>query len=73
VVPARVTAIDAGGESSAGGAAAATVDVHLAAGGAHLIARITRRSLHELGLAAGHDVHALIKAVSFDERSVGYA
>jgi len=69
VLPARVTAIDTDGDGAAGG----SVDVHLAAGPAHLIARITRRSLRELGIAPGRDVHALIKAVSFDERSVGYA
>lgn len=49
------------------------VDVQLRVGGVVLLARITRRSLVELGLAEGLPVHALIKAVSFDRRSVGYA
>jgi molybdate transport system ATP-binding protein len=42
-------------------------------GQATLLARITRKSLHELALREGQHVHALIKAVSLDRRSVGYA
>jgi ABC-type molybdate transport system ATPase subunit len=38
-----------------------------------LLARITRRSLHALALREGQPVYALIKAVSLDRRSVGYA
>ena len=49
------------------------VDVQLAVGSAALNARITRRSYEQLGLRVGQDVYALIKAVSFDRRSVGYA
>jgi molybdate transport system ATP-binding protein len=49
------------------------VDVQLRIGDATLIARITRRSRVELGLAEGQAVYALIKAVSIDRRSVGYA
>jgi molybdate transport system ATP-binding protein len=49
------------------------VDVQLAVGAATLSARITRRSLHQLGIHVGQDVYALVKAVSFDQRSVGYA
>lgn len=49
------------------------VDVQLRLGASTLVARITRRSRTELGLVEGQDVFALIKAVSFDRRSVGYA
>jgi molybdate transport system ATP-binding protein len=51
----------------------AVVDVQLAVGAARLTARITRRSLRELALREGDGVFALIKAVAFDRRSVGYA
>jgi len=51
----------------------ATVDVRVAVGRALITARITRRSLRELDVQPGHDVYALIKAVSFDQNSVGYA
>jgi molybdate transport system ATP-binding protein len=49
------------------------VEVQLRAGQTTLLARITRKSLHDLGLREGQQVHALIKAVSLDRRSVGYA
>ncbi len=51
----------------------AIVDVRLAVGGAALIARVTRKSADELGLAPGQHVYALVKAVSIDRRSVGFA
>jgi molybdate transport system ATP-binding protein len=51
----------------------ALVEVRLAVGAATVVARITRRSSRQLGIRAGLDVHAMIKAVSFDRRSVGYA
>jgi molybdate transport system ATP-binding protein len=47
------------------------VDLRLDAGGAALWARITRRSLHDLGLAPGSQVYALIKAVAIDRYSLG--
>ncbi len=65
VLPGRVTAIDT--------ATGPIVDVQLAIGSTPLGARITRRSLQQLGLHVGQDVYALVKAVSFDRRSVGYA
>jgi molybdate transport system ATP-binding protein len=65
VLPGCVTAIDDG--------AGPVVDVQLAVGGATLNARITRRSQQQLGIHVGQDVFALIKAVSLDQRSVGYA
>ena len=40
-------------------------------GDAVLSARITRRSVQQLGIHAGQPLYALIKAVSFDQRSVG--
>jgi len=39
--------------------------------GAPLIARITRKSVHELALAPGKQVYALVKAVAIDRRSLG--
>ena len=65
VLPACVAVIDEG--------AGPIVDVQLAVGGTTLNARITRRSLQQLGVHVGQDVYALVKAVSFDQRSVGYA
>lgn len=49
------------------------VDVQLAVGSVTLVARITRRSFQQLGIRPGQELYALIKAVSFDQRSVGYA
>ena len=49
------------------------VDVQLKVGEAPLLARITRRSRDQMRLAAGQRVYAMVKAVSFDRRSVGYA
>ncbi len=40
--------------------------------GVPLWARITRRSAHDLGIAPGRRVHALIKSVAIDRQSVGY-
>jgi molybdate transport system ATP-binding protein len=51
----------------------AIVDVALAMGATTLSARITRKSAEELGLAPGQRVFALVKAVSIDRRSVGFA
>jgi molybdate transport system ATP-binding protein len=65
VLPARVAAIDEG--------TGPIIDLQLAVGGATLVARITRRSFRQLGIRAGQELYVLIKAVSFDQRSVGYA
>jgi molybdate transport system ATP-binding protein len=51
----------------------AIVDVTLRVGTAVLVARVTRKSADELGLGAGQPVHALVKAVAIDRRSVGFA
>jgi molybdate transport system ATP-binding protein len=47
------------------------VDLRLDAGGASLWARVTRRSLVELGLRPGLAVYALVKAVAIDRYSLG--
>jgi molybdate transport system ATP-binding protein len=47
------------------------VDLRLDAGGAALWARVTRRSLDDLGLAPGTAVYALIKTVAIDRYSLG--
>jgi molybdate transport system ATP-binding protein len=49
------------------------VDLELAIGDARLIARVTRRSSVELALRQDQAVFALVKAISFDHRSTGYA
>ncbi|MFQ5775971.1 MAG: molybdenum ABC transporter ATP-binding protein [Kiloniellaceae bacterium] len=54
-----------------GGEEGALVDLRLDAGGAALWARITRRSLHDLALAPGAAVYALVKAVAVDRYSLG--
>ena len=38
-----------------------------------LLARVTRRSAEDLGLAPGRPAYALVKSVAIDHRSVGYA
>ena len=49
------------------------VEGEVRVGSASLQARITRRSRVDLGLKDGQRVFALVKAVSLDRRSVGYA
>ena len=51
----------------------AIVEVSLDMGGVPLRARITRKAAEELGLAPGLQVHALVKAVSIDRHSAGFA
>jgi molybdate transport system ATP-binding protein len=46
-------------------------EVRVAAGRSSLVARITRRSLDELGLVEGKPVVALIKAIALDRHSLG--
>jgi len=50
-----------------------SLDVRVDLHGTPLLARITRKSALELGLRPGLPVFAMIKAVSIDRRSVGYA
>jgi molybdopterin-binding protein len=47
--------------------------VSLRVGGTALTARVTRKAAESLGLAPGMRVQALVKAVSIDRRSVGFA
>ena len=49
------------------------VDVTVAVGSARISARISRYSCEALRIEGGRDVFVLVKAVSFDRRSVGYA
>ena len=63
----------AGRVAAIGDRSGPVVDVQLAVGAATINARVTRRSLTQLGIHTGQDIFALVKAVSFDQRSVGYA
>lgn len=65
VLPATVIAI--------GNEFGAIVDVTLDVNGTRLLARITRKAAGELRLEIGTSVHALIKAVSIDRHSAGFA
>jgi len=56
-----------------GSDAGSSVDVQLDVGGTPLISRVTRKSVNTLGIAPGRRVFALVKSVSLDRRSVGYA
>ncbi|HEX4333477.1 MAG TPA: molybdenum ABC transporter ATP-binding protein [Usitatibacter sp.] len=49
------------------------VDVRLRVGATALVARITRKAAEELALSPGMALYALVKAVSIDRRSVGFA
>jgi molybdate transport system ATP-binding protein len=60
-------------EIASGEPGAAQVDVRLTLdSGESLIARITRRSIRALGIAPGREVHAVVKTVAFDRRSLGW-
>ena len=49
------------------------VDVRIVIGEAALIVRVTRHSIDRLSLRPGQPVFALVKAISLDRHSVGYA
>jgi molybdate transport system ATP-binding protein len=51
----------------------ASANVRVDIGGTILTARVTRHSVERLRLAPGGEVYALIKAVSFDRHSSGFA
>jgi molybdate transport system ATP-binding protein len=51
----------------------ASIDVRIDVAGTPIIARITRHSAQALGLAPGREVWALVKAVSLDRHSIGFA
>ncbi|HYC38833.1 MAG TPA: molybdenum ABC transporter ATP-binding protein [Usitatibacter sp.] len=63
----------AGVVASMEGEFGALVEVRIAAGGVELLARITRKAAEDLGLEPGRAVYALVKAVSIDRHSVGFA
>jgi molybdate transport system ATP-binding protein len=46
------------------------IDLRLALAGGHLLARVTRRSIAELGLVPGRHVFAVIKSVALDRHSL---
>jgi molybdate transport system ATP-binding protein len=54
-----------------GGDASPVIDIRLALEGGHLLARLTRRSIAELGLVPGRAVYAIIKSVAIDRHGVG--
>jgi molybdate transport system ATP-binding protein len=58
---------------SVSGEFGAIVDVSLSVGATPLLARITRKAAADLALEPGKSVFALVKAISIDRRSVGYA
>jgi molybdate transport system ATP-binding protein len=51
----------------------ALAEVSLDAGGTMIVSRVTRQSVHELGLREGVTVFALVKAIALDRHSVGFA
>jgi molybdate transport system ATP-binding protein len=59
--------------SSIGDAEGASVDVQLDCGGDPVVARVTRKSVEELGLKPGLAVHAIIKSIAFDPEALGVA
>jgi molybdate transport system ATP-binding protein len=59
--------------SSIGEAEGASVDVQLDCGGDSVVARVTRKSVEELGLKPGLAVHAIIKSIAFDTEALGIA
>lgn len=63
VLPGKISSIDDTGGPS--------VDVMLDCGGDGLVARVTRKSVHELGLVPGLPVHAIIKSIAFDPEALG--
>lgn len=50
-----------------------SMDVQLDCGGDSLVARVTRKSVAELGLKPGLTVHAIIKSIAFDPAAFGSA
>jgi len=59
--------------SEIAGSAGSMAEITLDAGGAIIVARITRQSCDELQLRPGMQVYALIKAIALDRHAVGYA
>ena len=63
VLPGLISSIDDTGGPS--------VDVMLDCHGDGLVARVTRKSVSELGLVPGLSVHAIIKSIAFDPEALG--
>jgi len=59
--------------SSIGEADGPSIDVVLDCGGDSIAARVTRKSVAELGLRPGRPVHAIIKSVAFDPEALSGA
>jgi molybdate transport system ATP-binding protein len=57
--------------SSTGEAHGPSIDVILDCEGEALVARVTRKSVEELGLVPGRTVHAIIKSIAFDPEALG--
>lgn len=57
--------------SSIDDAPGSSVDVQLDCGGDPVVARVTRKSVEELGLKPGLAVHAIIKSIAFDPEALG--
>lgn len=55
-----------------GEASGPIVDVALDLGGERLLARVTRRSLRNLGIEPGRRVHAVLKSIAIGRRDIGY-
>ncbi|MBA3516797.1 MAG: molybdenum ABC transporter ATP-binding protein [Rhizobiales bacterium] len=55
-----------------GEASGPIVDVALDLGGERLLARVTRRSLRNLGIAPGRRVHAVLKSIAIGRRNIGH-
>ena len=60
----RARIVEIGGDDSP------VIDIRLALVGGHLLARLTRRSIAELGLVPGRVVYAIIKSVAIDRHGV---
>ncbi|MFO1310613.1 MAG: molybdenum ABC transporter ATP-binding protein [Burkholderiales bacterium] len=65
ILPGRVVAVGDGDGP--------IVEVEVAVGATTITARISRRSRDDLAIRVGCHVFALVKAISFDQRSVGHA
>lgn len=63
VLPGRISSIET--------AEGASVDVQLDCSGDALVARVTRKSVEELGLKPGLAIYAIIKSVAFDPEALG--
>lgn len=48
------------------------MEVHVQLGGREVRSRISRQALDEIKLETGPPVFALIKAIAFDKRSMGF-